>query len=171
MERRNTWRSLQEPALHLRRKLSPHAIQCDFLGYGDTQKGCICHNPVSNRIFVSLNVVIIEYIPYFLPAKSSSNYLSFLLIFSSILMPPLPNKFLQGNVYRTNLSNPFLRKTPLWSLFIIPHGSQAPDQYSFRLELLKFRCKTGGFANETKSGFALWKWRVHTLSMCISEIG
>ena len=42
-------------------KLEPWSRLCCFLGYGETQKGYRCYDPVSHRLRVSRNVVFWEH--------------------------------------------------------------------------------------------------------------
>lgn len=46
-------------------KLDSHAIKCVFLGYSCTQKGYKCYSPVTNRVYVTMNVKFVENQPFF----------------------------------------------------------------------------------------------------------
>jgi Reverse transcriptase (RNA-dependent DNA polymerase)/Integrase core domain len=45
---------------HQRSKLEPCAEKCVFVGYGQNQKGYKCFNPVSKKLFVTMDVTFIE---------------------------------------------------------------------------------------------------------------
>ncbi|KAL8109725.1 hypothetical protein AgCh_025722 [Apium graveolens] len=54
-----------------RSKLSTKSALCVFLGYGVTQKGYRCFDPVSGKLYVSRHVYFLEHIPFFsVPASS-----------------------------------------------------------------------------------------------------
>lgn len=55
-----------------RTKLDPCAIRCVFLGYGLHKKGYRCLDPLSNRIYVSLDVTFLESEPFFPTTVSRS---------------------------------------------------------------------------------------------------
>ena len=46
---------------HEHNKLEPRSRFCCFLGYGETQKGYQCYDPISHRLCISCNVVFWEY--------------------------------------------------------------------------------------------------------------
>ena len=46
---------------HEHNKLEPRSRLCCFLGYGETQKGYRCYDPVSHRLRISRNVVFWEH--------------------------------------------------------------------------------------------------------------
>ena len=46
--------------LHKRDKLSPKAIECVFLGYGENQKGYRCFDYKNNKLYVSKDVTFLE---------------------------------------------------------------------------------------------------------------
>ena len=46
---------------HKHNKLEPQSRLCCFLGYGETQKGYQCYDPISHRLHVSRNVVFWEH--------------------------------------------------------------------------------------------------------------
>ena len=45
---------------HERTKLSPCAIKCVFVGYGNSQKGYRCFDPKTNRMFTTINCDFLE---------------------------------------------------------------------------------------------------------------
>ena len=65
---------------HEHNKLEPRFRLCCFLGYGETQKGYRCYDPVSHRLRVSRNVVFWEHrsfveLSHFRASLSSSSVL------------------------------------------------------------------------------------------------
>ncbi|KAI5410572.1 hypothetical protein KIW84_055906 [Lathyrus oleraceus] len=44
-----------------RTKLNPCAIRCLFLGYGVHQKGYRCYDPITRRIYVTMDVTFLEF--------------------------------------------------------------------------------------------------------------
>ena len=65
---------------HEHNKLEPRSKVCCFLGYGETQKGYRCYDPVSHRLRVSRNVVFWEHrsfveLSHFRASLSSSSVL------------------------------------------------------------------------------------------------
>ena len=65
---------------HEHNKLEPRLRLCCFLGYGETQKGYRCYDPVSHRLRVSYNVVFWEHrsfveLSHFCASLSSSSIL------------------------------------------------------------------------------------------------
>ena len=50
---------------HNRGKLEPRAIKCVFVGYALTQKGYKYFEPISKKMFVTMDVTFFELIPYF----------------------------------------------------------------------------------------------------------
>jgi hypothetical protein len=46
-------------------KLDPHAVKCIFVGYSSTQKGYKCWDPVGRKLFVSMDVTLREFEPYY----------------------------------------------------------------------------------------------------------
>ena len=65
---------------HEHNKLEPRSRLCCFLGYGETQKGYRCYDPVSHRLRISRNVVFWEHrlfieLSHFSASLSSSSVL------------------------------------------------------------------------------------------------
>ena len=56
-----------------RNKLASRSALCVFLGYGVSQKGYRCFDPVSQKLYVSRHVVFLEHIPFFSIPASSHN--------------------------------------------------------------------------------------------------
>ncbi|WKA06380.1 hypothetical protein VitviT2T_024283 [Vitis vinifera] len=80
---------------HEHNKLEPRSRLCCFLGYGETQKGYRCYNPVSHRLRVSRNVVFWEHrlfveLSHF---RSSLTNSSILEIFPDESLVPSANTF------------------------------------------------------------------------------
>jgi len=46
-------------------KLDPRAVKCVFVGYSATQKGYVCWNSVEKILFVSMDVSLREFEPYY----------------------------------------------------------------------------------------------------------
>ena len=69
---------------HEHNKLEPRLRLCCFLGYGETQKGYWCYDPVSHRLCISQNVVFWEHrlfvkLSHFRASLSSSSVLDLFL--------------------------------------------------------------------------------------------
>ncbi|XP_059590521.1 retrovirus-related Pol polyprotein from transposon RE2 [Vitis vinifera] len=80
---------------HEHNKLEPRSRLCCFLGYGETQKGYRCYDPVSHRLRVSRNVVFWEHrlfveLSHF---RSSLTNSSVLEIFPDESLVPSANTF------------------------------------------------------------------------------
>ncbi|RVX07849.1 Retrovirus-related Pol polyprotein from transposon RE1 [Vitis vinifera] len=80
---------------HEHNKLEPRSRLCCFLGYGETQKGYRCYDPVSHRLRVSRNVVFWEHrlfveLSHF---RSSLTNSSVLEIFPDESLVPSTNTF------------------------------------------------------------------------------
>ena len=80
---------------HERNKLEPQSRLYCFLGYGETQKGYRCYDPVSHRLRVSRNVVFWEHrlfveLSHF---RSSLTTSSILEIFPDESLIPSTNPF------------------------------------------------------------------------------
>ena len=86
---------------HEHNKLEPRSRFCCFLGYGETQKGYRCYDPVSHRLRVSRNVVFWKHrslveLSHFYASLSSSFVLDLFpdeVHIPSIAVPnpPIPN--------------------------------------------------------------------------------
>ena len=85
-----------------RNKLDPGALKCVFLGYSSTQKGYRCYDPISQKLYVSLDVTFFEHTPYYsLQGESVSearppltlDYLDVAMFESTLCLisTPLPN--------------------------------------------------------------------------------
>ena len=51
---------------HNRGKLEPHATKCVFVGFAPTQRRYKCFEPISKKMFVTIDVTFFELIPYFM---------------------------------------------------------------------------------------------------------
>jgi hypothetical protein len=56
-----------------RTKLDPCAIRCLFLGYGVHQKGYRCYDPITQRIYVTMDVTFLEFDLFYSSASSNSS--------------------------------------------------------------------------------------------------
>ena len=56
---------------HQRTKLDPCAIRCVLLGYGSHTKGYRCYDPLSRKLYVTMNVTFLE-TEYFFSEPSPS---------------------------------------------------------------------------------------------------
>ena len=46
-------------------KLDPRALKCVFLGYSSTQKGYKSYDPISQKLYVNLDVTFFKHTPYY----------------------------------------------------------------------------------------------------------
>ena len=66
---------------HNRGKLEPRATKCVFVGYAPTQKGYKCFEPISKKMFVTMDVTFFELHPYFTPHLQGGNQNKYLAVF------------------------------------------------------------------------------------------
>ena len=104
---------------HEHNKLEPWSSLCCFLGYGETQKGYRCYDPVSHRLRVSRNVVFWEHLSFvelshFRASLSSSSVLDLFpdeahIPFVVAPNPPIvdPNSLVDFSIQPPNTLNPF----------------------------------------------------------------
>ena len=92
---------------HKHNKLEPRSRLCCFLGYGETQKGYRCYDPISHRLRVSHNVVFWKYRLFVeLSHFCSSLTTSFVLeIFPDEFLVPSTNTFDPSLDFFTNTVN------------------------------------------------------------------
>ena len=55
-----------------RTKIDPRPIRCLFLGYGLTQKGYRCYDPIHRRTYVTMDVTFLESETYYNSTTSNS---------------------------------------------------------------------------------------------------
>ena len=89
---------------------------CCFLGYGETQKGYQCYDPVSHRFRVSRNVVFWEHcsfveLSYFRPSLSTSSVLELFLDESHTLSIVDPDPLIDFFVQPPDIFDTSLRST------------------------------------------------------------
>ena len=58
---------------HNQGKLEPRATKCVFVGYAPTQKGYKCFEPISKKMFVTMDVTFFELHPYCTPHLQGGN--------------------------------------------------------------------------------------------------
>lgn len=102
-----------------RTKLTTQSIWCAFLRYGDGQKDFVCYDPQPKQLRISINVTILDKIPFFRAPNSSSSPIpspSFMPLFSNsstnlssistdfVSIPPSINQF-KGAVYQQQKKN------------------------------------------------------------------
>ena len=76
-----------------RNKFDPRALKCVFLVYSSTQKGYKCYDPISQKLYVSLDVTFFEHTPYYsLQGDSMSE-----------ARPPLTLDYLDVVVFKSTL--------------------------------------------------------------------
>ena len=104
---------------HKHNKLEPWLRLCCFLGYGETQKGYWCYDPISHCLCISCNVVFWEYrlfveLSHFRASLSSSFVLDLFLdkahIPSIVAPDPLvvaPNSLVDFSVQPPDIIDPF----------------------------------------------------------------
>ncbi|KAI5447698.1 hypothetical protein KIW84_015234 [Lathyrus oleraceus] len=56
-----------------RTKLDPCAIRCLFLGYGVHQKGYCCYDPITRRIYVTMDVTFLEFDHFYSSVSPNSS--------------------------------------------------------------------------------------------------
>ena len=76
--------------LHERTKLQPRAHLCCFLGYGESQKGFCCYDPITHRLCVSCHVKFWEHLHFTSLQQFSVSSSSESPIFTNIFLPLYP---------------------------------------------------------------------------------
>ncbi|GJS23648.1 retrovirus-related pol polyprotein from transposon TNT 1-94 [Tanacetum coccineum] len=71
-------------------KLSAKSTLCVFLGYGVSQKGYCCYDPVGQKLYTSRHVNFLEHIPYYSVPASSHNLTQFEVIKIDPFEEPTP---------------------------------------------------------------------------------
>lgn len=89
---------------HNRGKLDPRARKCVFVGYAPTQKGYKCFDPLSKKMFVTMDVTFFESKPFFtthLQGESTSEDSDVFKIErtpNNLLEPSNSNQFVHPNI-------------------------------------------------------------------------
>ena len=97
---------------HKHNKLESRSRFCCFLGYGETQKGYQCYDPVSHRLRVSCNVVFWEHrlfleLSHFCASLSSSSILEIFLDEAHIPFVATPDPSIDFSVQPPDIFDPF----------------------------------------------------------------
>ena len=115
--------------------LQPRTRLCCFLGYGVSQKGFCCYDPISHRLRVSRHVEFQEHRPFTslqqFPASSSSKSPTFTDIFLP-LYPELVEDSSTSTAFPNNLS-PVL--SPAYDPLVLDPVAPPSPESSFGLEL------------------------------------
>ena len=98
---------------HNRGKLDPRARKCVFVGYAPTQKGYKCFDPISKKLFVTMDVTFFESKPFFathLQGESTSEDSDLFKIEktptpnpNNLLEPSNSNQFVYPNIETSGL--------------------------------------------------------------------
>ncbi|GKD42492.1 retrovirus-related pol polyprotein from transposon TNT 1-94, partial [Tanacetum coccineum] len=96
-----------------RTKLSSKSTLCVFLGYGVSQKGHRCYDPVSQKLYTSRHVDFLEHIPYYSIHASSHNMTQSELIKIDPFDEPTPIATpIESDLEPTTTETPLVSNTP-----------------------------------------------------------
>ena len=106
---------------HERTKLQPHTRLCCFLGYGVSQKGFRCNDPISHRLRVSRHVEFWEHHPFTslqqFPAFSSLES----PIFTDLFLPLYPELMEDSSTSTVSLDDSSLVLSPAYDPPVLDH--------------------------------------------------